>query len=381
MSKLCAHGKRTAALLLAVAAALAAVLAVGAGSIVGSSSAKAAGWRLLPPSPISIHAGQTGVWTGEELIVAGLTSSPDGTLIGADEVAAAYRPATNTWRRLPAAPKSESYCRRSAVWTGSEMVVWGCVQVAFNPRTNRWRRLPPAPTGAPGLVVWTGRELIGWGGGCCGDAFADGAAFDPATDNWRKLAPSPLAPSQSPVSAWTGRELIVFVSGLDPDGERIPGAARAAAYNPTKDTWRPIAPAPTRPAAAVWDGREILLVGAAGSGYAYDPATDSWRSLSPTSSGSYQAAAAWTGNRLLLFGGEATPDQLLSYDPRRNRWSQLTTAPLTPRTEPAVVWTGRELIVWGGVIGTPAGKSTPPEHRVDGAAFNPSSQGSRGGGQ
>ena len=233
MTKLRSHGKRSLLLLLTAAAASVAVLVVGSGSIFGSSeSGSAEPWRMLPSAPIEIDAGLTSVWTGEEMLVSGLTAAPDGSLLGAVEVAAAYDPETNGWRRLGAPPKTESSCRRSAVWTGTEMLVWGCGPTAFNPQADRWRRLPAAPIGAPGLAVWTGRELIGWGGGCCGDATADGAAYDPAGNTWRRLAPSPLAGSQSPLGAWTGRELILFVSGLDPDGRPIEGAARAAAYRP-----------------------------------------------------------------------------------------------------------------------------------------------------
>ena len=241
------------------------------------------------------------------MLVSGITASPDGTLLGAVEVAAAYTPATNAWRRLGAPPKTESFCRRSSVWTGTEMLVWGCEQVAFNPQTNRWRRLSPAPVGAPGLAVWTGRELIGWGGGCCGDASADGAAYDPKSDTWRKLARSPLPASQAPVGAWTGNELIMFVSG-----------GHAAAYNPASDTWRRISPPPELREFAVWDGHEVLLVGGTGEAYAYNPATSRWRSLPATANGRAQAVAAWTGRELLLFGGEATPNALFGYDPRRH---------------------------------------------------------------
>ena len=211
MLKLSSFRKRWI-LILAAAAASVAVLVVGSSSIFGSDAGnQAAPWRLIPSAPISVDSGLTSVWTGEEMIVSGLTASPDGTLLGAAEVAAAYDPATDAWHSLAAPPRTESYCRRSAVWTGKEMIVSGCGHVAYNPQTNHWRRLPRAPVDAFGLAVWTGRELIGWGGGCCGDAYADGAAYDPARDTWRKLPRSPLAPSQSPVGAWTGRELVIFV--------------------------------------------------------------------------------------------------------------------------------------------------------------------------
>jgi N-acetylneuraminic acid mutarotase len=322
------------------------------------------------------------VWTGKEMIVYG--SRADDLSVDA---AAAYDPAARSWRQLAHPPHTPNFCRRSAVWTGTEMLVWGCRQLAVDPVANHWRLLPEAPTGAAGgLVVWTGRELISWGGGCCGDSSSNGAAFNPDSDSWRRLAPSPLAASQHALGAWTGHELIMFVSGLDPDGKPIAGAARAAAYNPTTDTWRRIAPAPELRANAVWDGREILLVGGTNTegkparvGYAYNPATNRWRRLPAMKSGRAQGVAAWTGHRLLMFGGETTPNALLAYNPRRNRWTTLPNAPLRGRVGPAAVWTGHDLIVWGGVIGTPLGTSIPPKYPSDGAVFSTSQRASRGG--
>jgi N-acetylneuraminic acid mutarotase len=249
-------------------------------------------------------------------------------------------------------------------------------RASFNPLTNRWRRLPGSPLlsvhEGHGLVVWTGRELIGWGGGCCDDAFSDGVAYNPATNRWRALAPTPLAGSQHPIGAWTGKELIVLVGGLNPDGKPWPARlARAAAYNPRTDTWRRIAPlpAPRDGATAVWDGRELLVVGgAARVGFAYDPATNRWRRLPAIGSARVGGAVVWAGNQLLLWGGTTRPGALvpprnaLAYDPATNRWSSLPRAPLGGRLEPTAVWTGSSLIVWGGA--TPAGTS-------DGAAFTP----------
>ena len=147
----------------------------------------------------------------------------------------------------PPGPTGAYQGRYFAVWTGTEMLVWGpFTHLAFNPLTNHWRSLPPSPLdtrGPPGIVVWSGREMIGWGGGCRGDAFPDGAAYNPAANSWHTLARSPLAGSQSPQGAWTGRELIIFVGGTDPDGNAWPARlARAAAYSPATDTWRRIAP-------------------------------------------------------------------------------------------------------------------------------------------
>jgi N-acetylneuraminic acid mutarotase len=255
------------------------------------------------------------------------------------------------------------------------VLVWGpFLAEAYNPATNRWRTLPPSPIGrVGGIVVWTGHQLIGWGGGCCGDAFSDGAAYDPATNRWQKLPPSPLAGSQNPLGAWTGRELVIFVGAFNPDGKPLPRRlARAAAYNPATRRWREIAPIPSPRggARAVWDGREVLVVGGALTPLAYGPATNRWRSLPRMDAARTGFAAVWTGTRLLLWGGTAgspaapsIPAHGLAYDAKANRWTPLPPAPILGRSDPTGVWTGRSLLVWGGGTAVPA--------FADGAAFTP----------
>ena len=247
-----------------------------------------------------------------------------------------------SWRRLPVAPISPDWNYRTSVWTGKEMLVWGQgTRESFNPVTNTWRRLPGSRLlsihDGFGAVVWTGRELIGWGGGCCGDAFSDGAAYNPTTNSWRKLSRSPLAPSQGPLGAWTGRELIILVGDTNPDGKPWPAQlARAAAYNPVTDTWRRIAklPAPRGGSTAVWDGRELLVIGGA-----------------PAPRGGNPAPLTKVG---------------FAYDPKLDRWSRLPAAPLRGRLDPTAVWTGRTLIVWGGTTGRP-----PYRGFADGAVLTP----------
>jgi N-acetylneuraminic acid mutarotase len=305
-------------------------------------------WHRLPAAPIAPNAALTSVWTGKEMLVFGRQErrAKDGAVLERANVAAAYDPATNTWRRLPSAGITGSFLGYSSVWTGKEMLVWGQgTREAFDPRAKRWRRLPNSRLlsihDGFGLVAWTGRELIGWGGGCCGDAFSDGVAYSPAANRWRALARSPLAGSQHPVGAWTGRELVVFVGGFDPDGHPWPARlARAAAYDPRTDTWRRIAaaPVPLGTADAVWDGREVLV-----GRLAFDPARNRWRRL--PAAGTNGAAAVWTGTRLVVWA------RGVAYDPRTNRWVRIPMAPLTQRRDSTAVWTGRTLIVWNGSAG------------------------------
>jgi hypothetical protein len=338
--------------------AIAFLVACG-GTSAPSRNASAPPWRALPAAPIRIDGPTTSVWTGRQLILYGrrvvtrLDSRGAPYVVKSVDAAESYDPASKTWTRLspPAGPGYQpSY---HAVWTGKEMLVFGAFHsVAYDPQRNSWRTLRKSVGG--GLVVWTGREAIGWGGGCCGDAWGNGLAYDPATDTYRTLSSSPLAPSQGPVGAWTGHELVLFSSGFNPaSGKPYPASlVRAAAYNPATDTWRRIERAPTAGGAAAWDGHELLVVGAgtgAHSAFAYDPAKNSWRRLAPLPFELPTAAAFWTGHRLLVWGGtEATRG--LAYDPRADRWSMLPRAPLRGSGQ-ALVWTGTKLVVANGVHG------------------------------
>jgi hypothetical protein len=326
---------------------------------------RAAGWKMLPAGPIRAAgvAGIASVWTGNELIVTGVRPGPDGTFIKSTNVSAAYDPSIRTWRRLTGAPKTQNYCRRDAVWTGKEMLLWTCGLAAFNPQTDTWRSLPRAPTGE-GIVVWTGHELIGWGGGCCGDVWDGGSAYDPSANTWRMLARSPLAPSQSPLGAWTGRKLILVVSGYVPEGGAYPaGNARAAAYDPATDTWRRLAPPPSSAlrygGLAAWDGRELLVIGNASvvshTALAYDPAADRWRRLARPPAGLTPFKTFWTGRRLLVLGGDEA-SRSFAYNPGTDRWVSLPRVPLQGPGQTGA-WTGHELIVWSSADGATL---TPP---------------------
>jgi hypothetical protein len=340
-------------------------------------------WRLLPAAPIPAPSVLVSVWTGKEMIVFGRVDKVGsaGEILDSTNVAAAYDPAEDEWRKLPAPLSAKGYGGPlNAVWTGKEMLVLGDVNQSFDPEKNRWRRFAAAPAGRAGIVVWTGRELIEWGGGCCGDVSSDGAAYDPSANEWRKIALPPVGGQQSPVGAWTEKELVIF-PGRDPEGKPV----RGAAYNPQTDTWRLLGsrPEPAQGASAVWDGYEILVAGGtrnyglSTAGIAYNPGSKRWRRLPPMG-GRTGAASVWTGRRLLIWGGQTFPGAIvtarhgLSYDPIGNRWSPLPPSPLPARVNPAAVWTGRELIVWGGSI-TSCHLNNPCRTRLrgDGAVFSP----------
>jgi hypothetical protein len=334
-------------------------------------------WARLPQAPARIDSYLAGAWTGRELVVFGrrqvtkLDARGNPYSVRSLDVAAAYDPARRAWRKLAPRPgPTGSYeGRYSVVWTGHEVLVWGPFDVqAYTPATNRWRALPRPPGGgAGGLVVWSGRELLGWGGGCCGDAWSTGVAYDPSKNRWRKLPGGPLAASQHPVGAWNGRELVLVVGNLTPDGKPWPARlARAAAYDPASNTWRRLSPLPGGVAQqAVWNGRDVLVLTNGGAVFALDPVANTWRRLTRLGPARLGAAVGWTGRRLLVWGGK-TPGGI-AYDPAANRSAPLPRSPLAARQDAVSAWTGRALLVWGGRA--PAnGKPL-----ADGAAFTPAS--------
>ncbi len=348
---------RTALFLAAVVIAPAAIAA---------SNGPAGTWQKLPAAPATVLG--TSVWTGKALVIVG--RQPFKPVA----VAESYDPSTMVWTRLtpPAKLGADPYCCTSA-WTGKQVLVWGAFSgAAYDPSAGTWKTLARSIQG--GILVWTGREAIAWGGGCCGDSRSNGRAYNPATGSFRTLPRSPLAPDQRPIGAWTGRELVLFVSGSTPDGTQYPRTlARAAAYNPATNRWRRIAAEPARGGQALWDGRELLVIGAgpqAQSAFAYNAATNRWRRLASPPLPANAATAVWSGSRVFLWSSTRGA----AYDPRTNRWSVLPRWPLGSRAGSTIAWTGRSLIVWGGEIGTPPGTSTPPKFPRDGAAFTPTSR-------
>jgi N-acetylneuraminic acid mutarotase len=275
------------------------------------------------------------------------------------------------------------------VWTGKELVIWGgkgpnqqplADGGAYDPSAGTWRTIAASPL-APrsGRPVWTGKEMLVWGGQAAGSDYrVDGAAYDPATDHWRMIAASPLAGRVLSATAWTGTELLVW-GGQHGDSTAPDYLADGAAYNPTTDTWRPMAKAPLSPRSTTgfWTGKEFLVWGGEGpnaafvDGAAYDPAADTWRPIPRAPLVARRGfAAVWTGTDMLIWGGAAASGPSFYgngalYDPAAGRWRRMK--PGSPRFIPDTAWTGSSLLVWGGlVVG-----ATAVEPAIDGALFTP----------
>jgi hypothetical protein len=125
--------------------------------------------------------------------------------------------------------------------------------------------------------------------------------------------------------------------------------------------------------------------GSRAAGAIYDLARDRWRARRGPFGDRYDHAAVSTGKEMIVWGGFEPPERPVdpdeerdfneafaaegaAYDPRTNRWRGIAPAPLSPHSGPAAVWTGKEMIVWGG--SRPAGL-TYERLLYDGAAYDP----------
>ena len=352
-------------------------------------------WRVMSKAPLQPGYGYQGVWTGKEMIVWG-GSHPDKETLSAEPSrdGAAYAPRNDSWREIPPAPirGGPGY---SVTWTGKEMLVWGDPDrgrstkgnrgAAFDPDTNEWRRIPSGPlTGRSGhLAVWTGTELVIWGGYLTAanrERYdGEGAAFDPETDTWRRLSKGPLPAGYDAMGAWTGTEVIVMVSPMGIAENDYPKFAHAAAYDPSSDSWRELERPPfvtnVSPPVPFIDGELFLLSlngpvdGDDTNGYdksydtggIFDSSREQWRAHSdPPERPNHTWGLVALDDEVVIDG--------LAYDPRVDSWRVLPEFPLRPREFPVVVWTGRELIVWGGASQT---MGDPPPPLDGGAAYTP----------
>jgi ankyrin repeat protein/N-acetylneuraminic acid mutarotase len=339
----------------------------------------------------------TAVWTGADLIVFG------GEGMGVTfEDGARYCFAEDTWAALPQKGAPSSRTGHAAVWTGKEMIIWGGFGgingqnvnhndgARYSPSSDTWK--PVTTKNAPAArfdfpAVWTGREMLVWGGftnsrsryqGIHADAHLNsGGRYDPSFDSWKTIttwgAPSKRCWS---TMVWTGKEMIIW-GGCNATKALGDGGR----YSCARDAWRPVssdgAPSARLGHVAVWTGKEMIVWGGTTretdeqsvcfeNGARYNPETDIWRPISTIGApkGRVSTFAVWTGTEMVIWGGvndtqasgTGDPSRYVGtgarYNPATDTWTELTvTGAPSPRLTSGV-WTGEGLLTFGGYNGT-----------------------------
>ncbi len=301
----------------------------------------------------------------------------DTTLIGAGytEVGAS---SIEFWGATTTSGAPEARTGHTAVWTGTEMIVWGGARGdyarvntggRYNPTTNTWTAtsigMNCPPERRDHTAVWTGTEMIVWGGwNYTSGNLNDGGLYDPTSDKWRPTdtAFAPLARWQHS-AVWTGSKMIVW--GGD---SAHPGHSEntGGVYTPSSNTWSDTStgthcPSPRGYHTAIWTGTEMIVWGGTDSSFStffstggrYNPASNTWVATNflDAPSGRAVHTAVWTGTEMIVWGGGS--DTGGRYDPSSDGWILMSTlgAPVG-RGWHTAVWTGSKMIVWGGQNGS-----------------------------
>jgi len=299
----------------------------------------------------------------------------------------AWQQGATDWVSVTTVGAPPSRYQHSAVWTGSEMVIFGGQNASGTPESDGFRYDPVKDSWAPiaGLgappryghqAIWTGTQMIVWGGYVAKpnlDGINDvkvwqnsGAIWDLASDSWQTL-PTPYGPAELAdmvtdnrmvqTMVWTGSEIIVF------GGAPINGHLSGGIYNPSTHSWREL-PADGAPGrigghSAVWAGDRMIVWGGLDLGRNQTStgaslASGVWTPLPTTGAPSQRDAhtAVWTGTQMIVFGGFDTAAEPSGtgglYDLQSNSWKGLRTEAVPARLEHAAVWTGSEMLIFGG---------------------------------
>ena len=325
--------------------------------------------------------GHTALWTGSRMTIWG--GQDDN---GMANTGGRYDPAANTWTTTTTTGAPAARFNHTAVWTGTQMVIWGGADYfdssvhfdgggRYNITNDTWAAIAATPpSGDPGprqkaTAVWTGAEFIVWGGESGGLNLHSGGRINPALNTW--TAPSLVgAPSGriGHTAVWTGSAMVVW-GGFD----QAPTAS-GARYYPATDSWLPVsttnAPAARARHTALWTGTEMLIWGGGGPGLGnypatggrYNPAADSWTATATNRNivGRADHSAVWTGSEMIVWGGRSLSANLAftyyatgyRYNPAADTWTVMPAASApAARSLHTAVWTGSEMLVWGGYNG------------------------------
>ncbi|HSM30192.1 MAG TPA: Ig-like domain-containing protein [Woeseiaceae bacterium] len=279
-------------------------------------------WSAMSTDGVPAKSEHTAVMAGNEMFVWG----------GNTNTGFRYDPGTDTWTAMTTLGAPSARRLNAIAWTGTEMIVWGGESTSgstlntgarYNPATDTWS--PMSTLNAPSprrdmAYAWTGTEFIVWGGISAfagGTLLTDGARYNPASDTWTPMAAGDAPGGTGLIAAWTGTEMIVWNGGLPShiDVHGFPtNTPTLRFYDPAADSWRAAANL-CEPYLGGgekhghWTGSRLFVwSNDENGGYFYDPAADSWQAIDTLGGPSARSGAAsvWTGDRFVLWGGQAS---------------------------------------------------------------------------
>jgi hypothetical protein len=318
----------------------------------------------LAEGPLTPRYAAGAFWTGEEVLIVGGRDSapcpPTADCVAPEEPAlrdaAAWNPATEEWRPLRPAPVAVGD-PRGAIVGDSLFLLVDSELYRYRLGTDEWLAAPGPPGDRQQLdLVAAGNWLLAYHRTQEQGVHLDGL-LDPATNAWTELPADPVSPAHSRSAVWTGREIVLLGSPLAPQPPGEPPLVAAAVLDLGSMTWRRLPEAPVLGGVSGWtyagdhlanvaigraDGGEVNHWGRAYPRGGMLAAAGTWSELpdAPEEPGGFTSYAGGAGEFALGDGW--------ALHVRSREWTRIPELPL-PRDAAAAVWTGRELVVWGGV--------------------------------
>lgn len=377
--------RRTTMLTVGGAIAAVAAIAVGVAVVDGGvddrpgvtdrgGSLPTGGWERIASSPLTARGGAVAAWTGEEVLVVGGSTAlpcPPGTDCQpppsqefAD--AAAYNPATDTWREL--APSPVDVPSGFGVWVDDELVVVsGRSTLIYNPDSDEWRQLPDLPRAVPGGGLVVDRDQVvrfAYQQPRRPDALVDWR-LDLTTEEWSALPHDPFAESYDRSMTWhDGRLWLLSMDVEHHFGANEGAPSRLAVLD--GDTWTVVddaTPDLTYDQRLIAHGGVLVIPGsgwdAASPTRIFDPANGGWRIVDPPPLPAEPCPLGgfFAGNRWIAAGGTLISAAPMDTEP----------VPACPGIWQAVatVWADDRLLIWGGV------RDDFDSHTADGWVWTP----------
>jgi hypothetical protein len=250
----------------------------------------------------------------------------------------------------------------SALWTGTQMLVWGMNGGGlYDPASDSWA--PVTSAGEPSLrqsytATWTGIEMIVIGGIDLMNHWpTDEGVYAPSSDSWSLFTGTHWLGHSA---IFTGTDTIVFGGQDYASGEPTGAGARYASGSGVSVSIA--VGTAVEGHTAVWTGSEMLIAGGwnhdvnsqvhfLSSGAAYNPVGDGWRPLNAPLLRD-QHTSIWTGTEMISWGGFDGVGPLATgyrINPTTNVASPVSSAGApSPRNGHLAIWTGSEMVVWGG---------------------------------
>jgi N-acetylneuraminic acid mutarotase len=178
-------------------------------------------WQTL--ARLSIPRGAVGLVAVGGMIHAIAGHPGDNKVVGTHEV---FNPATGTWTPAAPLPTPRDHLGNIIVVDGKLHVLGGrttgnpadsvALHDVYDPATDKWASAAalPAPRSEGGVAYYHGLILY-FGGDCndpkAGGAFDDLQAYEPTTDSWKPLAKAPIG-LHGPATAVVG-DVVYFIGG------------------------------------------------------------------------------------------------------------------------------------------------------------------------